>query len=298
MITIRHLSHRYPHARSLALDDISLNIRPGDCLGLLGANGAGKTTLMSLIAGLQQVQQGEIALDGQAQRSRAQQRQLSLVPQDFAFYQELTVWDNMRYFAALYDLHDPGHLRQLLAQTDLLSQQQQRAKHLSGGMKRRLNFAIGLINRPRLLFLDEITVGIDPESRQFILDSVAELRHNGVTILYTSHYLQEIEQLCNTLAFLHRGRLIHQGALSALIHSHTLQLATQPALSAQACAQLGGTLDAHGNACFADAEATHLLATLAAQGYTLLRCQFGYHSLESFYLHTLRQHNETQKPEK
>ena len=292
MIRIRHLTHTYPHAKRPALHNISLDIACGEALGLLGANGAGKTTLLSLIAGLHNVQQGDIRIDNAAQRSLAQQRQLSLVPQDYAFYHELSVWDNLRYFAALYHIRDKGHLNRLLVQTDLLAQRHTRAKHLSGGMKRRLNFAIGLINRPRLIFLDEITVGIDPESRQFILESVARLKQDGVTLLYTSHYLQEIEQLCDTIAFLHHGELIHHGPLNALLaHTQHLHLSTSPPLDTERCAALGGTLDTRGNARFPASSAEHVLAQLRAQGYRLHSCQLGYHSLEAFYLDTLKNHS-------
>ncbi len=105
----------------------------------------------------------------------------------------------------------------MLEKTGLTAHQSKLAKHLSGGLKRRLNFAIGLINRPKVIFLDEITVGIDPQSRQFILDSVADLTKQGVTVIYTSHYLQEIEQLCDKLVLLNEGRLIYQGSVQGIL---------------------------------------------------------------------------------
>ena len=217
MIQINNLSHLYPNAEKNALSAVNFDIESASTVGLLGPNGAGKTTLMSLLAGLQSVQQGEIYFDGVpfAKLSKKQRHQISLVPQDFAFYPLLTVWENLKFFA--YDVLDKDYLLELLAKVDLTSHKNKLAKHLSGGLKRRLNFAIGLINRPKVIFLDEITVGIDPQSRQFILDSVAALKKQGVTVIYTSHYLQEIEQLCDKLVLLNEGNLIYQGTVQGIL---------------------------------------------------------------------------------
>ena len=219
MIKIIELNHSYPISKSSALYRINLDISHSSTIGLLGPNGAGKTTLMSLLAGLQSVQQGEIYFDGVplAKLSKKQRHQISLVPQDFAFYPLLTVWENLTFFASLYDVRDKSYLLELLTKVDLMSHKNKLAKHLSGGLKRRLNFAIGLINRPKVIFLDEITVGIDPQSRQFILDSVAALKQQGVTVIYTSHYLQEIEQLCDKLVLLNEGNLIYQGSVQGIL---------------------------------------------------------------------------------
>lgn len=219
MIVIHNLNHHYPNALTPALQNINLHIEQGSAVGLLGPNGAGKTTLMSLLTGLQAVQSGQILFDGVPfeKLSKKQRHQISLVPQDFAFYPLLTVWENLKFFAALYDVSDKKWLAALLEKTGLTAHQSKLAKHLSGGLKRRLNFAIGLINRPKVIFLDEITVGIDPQSRQFILDSVADLTKQGVTVIYTSHYLQEIEQLCDKLVLLNEGRLIYQGSVQGIL---------------------------------------------------------------------------------
>lgn len=219
MIKIQNIQHRYPNAEKNALNAVSFDIQSASTIGLLGPNGAGKTTLMSLLAGLQQVQQGEIYFDGVpcAKLSKKQRHQISLVPQDFAFYPLLTVWENLKFFAALYEVKDKNYLQALLEQVDLTAHKNKLAKHLSGGLKRRLNFAIGLINRPKVIFLDEITVGIDPQSRQFILDSVKALKQQGVTVIYTSHYLQEIEQLCDKLVLLNEGELIYQGSVQGIL---------------------------------------------------------------------------------
>lgn len=221
MIVLKDISHRYPNAEKNALNAVNFHIDSASTLGLLGPNGAGKTTLMSLLAGLQSLQQGEIYFDGvqYSKLNKQQRQQISLVPQDFAFYPLLTVWENLKFFAALYDVKDQGYLLTLLEQVDLITHKNKLAKHLSGGLKRRLNFAIGLINRPKVIFLDEITVGIDPQSRQFILDNVRALKQQGVTVIYTSHYLQEIEQLCDKLVLLNEGQLIYEGSIQNILEA-------------------------------------------------------------------------------
>lgn len=294
MIEIQEITYRYPQARESALQGVSLAVAEGAALGLLGPNGAGKTTLMSLLAGLLPLQGGRIAFDGvplDKLPASARQR-VSLVPQDFAFYPLLSVWDNMRFFAALYAVRDEGYLKNLLEQTGLAEHRAKLAKHLSGGLKRRLNFAIGLINRPRLIFLDEITVGIDPESRRFILDSVAELTRQGITVIYTSHYLQEIELLCRDIALLHGGRLVYHGILQDILRQGVqagLSLRIEPALPDGELSALGGRRAADGTLHFDTAEPAELLAKLNAQGYRVQACRFGFTSLESFYLDFLAQ---------
>lgn len=297
MIEIRQLSHRYAGAAAPALSQVDLQITEGSLLGLLGPNGAGKTTLMSLLAGLQPVQSGQILFDGiELHRlDRRRRRQISLVPQDFAFYPLLSVSANMDFFGALYGEHDRRFLNGLLAQTGLLAHRRKLAKHLSGGLKRRLNFAIGLINRPRLIFLDEITVGIDPESRQFVLDSVAELGRQGVTVVYTSHYLQEIETLCDQLAVLADGRLAYAGSLNGLLAGGGVYVETEPPLSDAAAAALGGKREGSG-VHFPEHTPESLLPALQAAGCRSTACRFGKRSLEAFYLDFLRRHSQRETP--
>ncbi len=222
MLEVKSLTHRYPNAQVTALQNVDLHIQQGEAIALLGPNGAGKTTLMSILTGLQSVQEGGVLFDGVPfeQLSQKQRHQISLVPQDFAFYPLLTVWENLQFFTALYEIKDKAHIEQLLEKTGLTEHRNKLAKHLSGGLKRRLNFAIGLINRPKVIFLDEITVGIDPASRQFILNAVAELTAQGVTVIYTSHYLQEVEQLCSRLVLLNQGEILYQGSVKQIVEQH------------------------------------------------------------------------------
>ncbi len=292
MIQIQSLSHRYPGADADALSGVSLDIGKGECWGLLGHNGAGKTTLMSLLAGLQEVQRGNILFNGKPMRrmSRAERQKIGLVPQDFAFYPQLSVWDNLLFFASLYKMRDKGRLNTLLAQTDLTAHKHKAAKHLSGGLKRRLNFAIGLINAPELMFLDEITVGIDPQSRRFILDSVEALTRSGVTVVYTSHYLPEIEQLCSKIALLQQGRLVYQGGLGELLASQTqrVRFITEPALPPEQLAALQAQ-PADGRGMMETAlDAAEVYAALQRSGVQIRYFQQGHGTLEAFYLDFLR----------
>lgn len=292
MIQIQSLSHRYPGADADALSGVSLDIGKGECWGLLGHNGAGKTTLMSLLAGLQEVQRGNILFNGKPMRrmSRAERQKIGLVPQDFAFYPQLSVWDNLLFFASLYKMRDKGRLNALLAQTDLTAHKHKAAKHLSGGLKRRLNFAIGLINAPELVFLDEITVGIDPQSRRFILDSVEMLTRSGVTVVYTSHYLPEIEQLCSKIALLQQGRLVYQGGLGELLASQTqrVRFITDPMLPPEQLAALQAQ-PADGRGMMETIlDAAEVYAALQRSGVQIRYFQQGHGTLEAFYLDFLR----------
>ena len=292
MIQIQSLSHRYPGADADALSGVSLNIGKGECWGLLGHNGAGKTTLMSLLAGLQEVQRGNILFNGKPMRrmSRTERQKIGLVPQDFAFYPQLSVWDNLLFFASLYKMRDKGRLNALLAQTDLTAHKHKAAKHLSGGLKRRLNFAIGLINAPELVFLDEITVGIDPQSRRFVLDSVEMLTRSGVTVVYTSHYLPEIEQLCSKIALLQQGRLVYQGGLGELLASQTqrVRFITDPMLPPEQLAALQAQpADGHGMM-ETVLDAAEVYAALQRSGVQIRYFQQGHGTLEAFYLDFLR----------
>lgn len=307
MIVIENVSHRYPHAARDALHRVNLNIGRGECWGLLGHNGAGKTTLMSLLAGLQEVQQGEIVFDGVSSRrlSRDVRQKIGLVPQDFAFYPQLSVWDNLLFFASLYRVRDKTYLAQLLAQTDLTEHRQKAAGHLSGGLKRRLNFAIGLINRPEILFLDEITVGIDPQSRRFILESVAAQTAQGVTVIYTSHYLQEIEQLCSRLALLNGGKLVYHGAVNQLLSAQQMRVRFALADNQRLPEHLAPVFQAAamGNGVYEVniADETHAAALyqgLQQSGARIAYFQQGHGSLESFYLDFLRRHEHSAAEDK
>lgn len=202
MLELRDLSFHYPGAMHSALQGINLQLQAGECLGLLGSNGAGKTTLLSLLSGVLAVQQGEIRWQGP--------RSIGLVPQQLAFYGALKVRENLELFADLYRLRGPERRQRLdhcIACTDLTDKLSRRAESLSGGEQRRLNFAIGLLQPAQLYLFDEATVGVDAQSRQLLLDAVEQLTADGKAVIYTSHYLEEVERVAQRILLLHEGQV-------------------------------------------------------------------------------------------
>ncbi|MBV1932272.1 MAG: ABC transporter ATP-binding protein, partial [Porticoccaceae bacterium] len=197
MIKIKQLQFTYQGADQPALANISLCVKPQSIFGLLGPNGAGKTTLLSMLSGLLPCPANTIFIDDcdLSLDSNRGNSHLSLVPQDYAFYQDLTVKENLNFFAGVQGLAKPvliTRLGEVADITGLGERLNQKATTLSGGLKRRLNLAIGLLNSPKLLLLDEPTVGIDPHSRHFILEAIREINRQGTTIIYTSHYMEEV----------------------------------------------------------------------------------------------------------
>jgi ABC-2 type transport system ATP-binding protein len=243
MLRFEDLHFRYPGAPSPALDGVGFSVPEGQALGLLGPNGAGKTTLLALAAGLLAAERGNITLGGQplaAARARAPQV-LALVPQDNAFYPMLSVRENLQVFGKLQGLAG-ARLRErevaTLAFTQLEAFATRRAGQLSGGLKRRLNLAIGLLAEPSTLLLDEPTAGVDPQSRHFLLEAIKELQLAGRTIIYTSHYMDEIEAICGHVAILDQGRLLISGTLGEVLAS------APPVLSIRFSAELPPALAA------------------------------------------------------
>ena len=299
MIQIEAVGFRYPGAAGDALHGLSLQIRPGSLFGLLGPNGSGKTTLISLLTGLLPLQQGQIRIGGQALPAQAGaiQNFSALVPQEYAFYPRLTVMENLRFFGSVLGLRAADlqeRLNAALIAAGLASFASVRAGHLSGGLKRRLNLAIGLLNRPRLLLLDEPTVGIDPQSRHFILDTIREINARGTTVIYTSHYMEEVESLCDEIGVLDDGCLLAQGSLEQMLNrdaDHGLRLtlgappsATQLAALRSVPALQIADRELHLPNCNATS-LQHLLALLAANGLRVSRINYGYGNLEELFLH-------------
>lgn len=207
----------FSYGTHVALESVSLTVQKGQALGLLGPNGAGKTTLLSLIAGLLPLQRGRIDYAGQALHDgpRPCPSPLAVVPQEYAFYPMLTCRENLRFFAEAQGLHGALlHERcdYCLAFTQLQDYAGIRAERLSGGLKRRLNLAIGLLTDPAILLLDEPTTGVDPHSRQQLIESLNQIKAAGKILLYTSHYLDELEVLADSLIILNQGRVVLSGA--------------------------------------------------------------------------------------
>jgi ABC-2 type transport system ATP-binding protein len=205
-----------------AVDDVSFEIGPGETYGLLGPNGAGKTTTISMVSGILTRDGGEVAVVGEPMDTTrtAAKRLVGIVPQDLAIYPDLTAHENLVYFGRLYGLGGPGlraRIDEVLEVVELTDRRNERTAGYSGGMKRRLNIAIGLLHKPRLLILDEPTVGVDPQSRNAILASVEALGSEGIGILYTTHYMEEAERLCDRIGVMDQGRIIAEGTRAELV---------------------------------------------------------------------------------
>ncbi len=204
-----------------AVDGISVAVREGEIFGFLGPNGAGKTTSISMICGLLTPTGGEILVDGRPARAqlRAVKQRLGVVPQEVALYEELTARENLVFWGGIYGLRGgelSARVAAVLEQVGLEERSREPVKRFSGGMKRRLNLAMGLVHDPRLILLDEPTVGIDPQARHNILDVVRSIVASGRTVLYTTHYLEEAESLCDRLAIIDHGRILAQGSVPEL----------------------------------------------------------------------------------
>ncbi|WP_134324822.1 ABC transporter ATP-binding protein [Cumulibacter soli] len=206
----------------VAVDGVSFQIAAGETYGLLGPNGAGKTTAISMIAGLLGADEGSVSVVGERMgpHAIAPKRHIGLVPQEMAIYPDISARDNLRYFGRLQRITG-AHLRkrvdEILDLVGLADRAKGAVKEFSGGMQRRLNIGIGLLHRPRLLILDEPTVGVDPQSRNAILESVEALAGEGMAVLYTTHYMEEAERLCDRIAIIDSGRFQAEGTRDELI---------------------------------------------------------------------------------
>ncbi len=220
MLTIRNLTKSY--GSLLALDDVSLTLEPGEFFGLLGPNGAGKTTLMSLVTGIRPADSGEIFLQGEKfQHERIEQRaQLGFVPQALALYEELSGEENLRLFGRLYGLKGAllrERVEEALVAVQLQDRRRDQVKTYSGGMQRRLNMVAAVLHRPKLLLCDEPTVGVDPQSRNAIFEFVQKLNDGGMTIVYSTHYMEEATRLCSRIGIIDHGKLLALGTLDELL---------------------------------------------------------------------------------
>jgi ABC-2 type transport system ATP-binding protein len=220
MLQIDHLSKTFDTIK--AVDDISFEAKEGEILGFLGPNGAGKTTTISMIAGLLKPDSGKILIDSLGLDSDLKKikRLMGVVPQDMAFYEELTAKENLLFWGKLQgvrkkDLDERVHY--YLQKTGLLGRENEALKKYSGGMKRRINLIIGLIHQPKLLLLDEPTIGIDVQTKLNIYEIIKEASANGTTILYTTHNLQEAEELCHRIAIMDLGKILALGTFNELI---------------------------------------------------------------------------------
>ena len=210
------------YGSNCAVDNLSFKVNEGEIFGLIGPNGAGKSTTINIITTLDEKTSGSVTIDGMdITKDREKIRRIiGSVPQEIAVYPYLTARENVEFFAALYGLkgkklHDSAE--KALEFAGLLDKADMKPKKMSGGMKRRLNIACGIAHEPKLIVMDEPTVGVDAQSREHIMNSIKKLRENGATIIYTSHYMHEVEEICDRVAIVDKGRLVAEGTQQELI---------------------------------------------------------------------------------
>lgn len=299
---VRDLCKTYKGARRPALENVSLTIPRGVIFGMLGPNGAGKTTLLSILCGLLRPSAGTVRVDGRdvRQEARCIRKVLGVVPQEPAIYPTLTARENLAYFGRMQGLsgdHLETRIRTCLEIGDLEAVADEPVGHYSGGFKRRLNLVIGLIHEPQLLILDEPTVAIDPHSRHFIHQRLRELHAAGVTMILSTHVLDEAEQLCQDIAIIHQGRIVAQGPLDALLkaqpgkHVRVRLEGVAPPDLVETLQRMAGVREvrvAGRDLELATDRPADLVAPLAealkARGIVMLSLSFGTATLEQFFL--------------
>ena len=302
-VILRCAGLRKRFGERLAVDGVGFTIASGETYGLLGPNGAGKTTTISMVCGLLRRDEGEVIVDGRGidVGAAAAKAAIGYVPQDLAIYPDLTARENLRFFGRLYGLG--GHelatrIGDVLEVIGLSDRAGERTEQFSGGMKRRLNIGIGLLHRPRLLVLDEPTVGVDPQSRNAILASVEQLSGEGMAILYTTHYMEEAERLCDRVGIIDEGRIRAEGTrreLVALVGQRDrvrLTASGNLGAAAAAAARLDGVAEASARDGAIDLIVTEarsllprLLETVAEAGVLVKSVEVVEPDLEAVFLH-------------
>ncbi len=285
-----------------AVDGVDVRIASGEAYGLLGPNGAGKTTTISMLCGLLEPDGGTVRVAGHdlAREPAAAKSAIGYVPQEIALYPDLTARENLAFFGRLYGLRGRAladRIDAVLEVVGLAHRADDRVGTYSGGMKRRVNIGAGLLHEPRLVVLDEPTVGVDPQSRHAILESVAALSAAGTAILYTSHYMEEVERLCERVGIIDHGRMIAEGTrrdlLAELGEADRVDLVVEGEAErvAEACREITGVVDAavadrevtllvrHGRARLAE-----VVATIASAGATLTSVELVEPDLEAVFL--------------
>jgi len=216
---------RKAYGKKQALDNVTFSLREGTCFGFLGPNGAGKSTTMKILTGIVKADSGFVKLLGRdiTNDTDAVSRHIGYVPQEITLYEKLSAYDNLEFFGQAYGVRGSElkqRIREVLTRTGLLDRAKDEVQTFSGGMKRRINIAAALLHRPKLLILDEPTVGIDPQSRNHIFEMIRELNQQGVTIIYSTHYMEEVEALCDIVAIMDQGAVKALGPLGDLLEQY------------------------------------------------------------------------------
>ena len=236
VVSVQNLVKKYKN--NYAVNDLSFDVKKGEILGLLGPNGSGKTTTINCILSLLQFDSGQIKIFGETMRPSAYdiKQKIGVIFQEVAVFNELTVYENIDYFCGLY-ISDKSTRKQYIADAlklvSLEKFQKYRPKQLSGGLLRRLNIACGIAHKPELIFLDEPTVAVDPQSRNNILNDIKKLRDQGATVIYTTHYMEEVEELCDRIIILDNGKIIAKGTVNELkkLAKNQTKIVTGPTLN-------------------------------------------------------------------
>jgi ABC-2 type transport system ATP-binding protein len=219
MIQLRSVSKSYGNIE--AVNNVSFNIERGEIFGILGPNGAGKSTIVNILNTLVKADKGDVIIDGVNLKNDGDTIKLimGVVPQEIALYEELSAYENLMFWGGLYDIPKKkliSNVNRTLGIVDLVNRKDDRIKTFSGGMKRRINIACSLLHNPKILVLDEPTVGVDPQNRNHIFEVIERLHNEGMTIIYTTHYLEEAERFCDKIAIIDVGRIIALGTLKEL----------------------------------------------------------------------------------
>ena len=236
VVSVQNLVKKYKN--NYAVNDLSFDVKKGEILGLLGPNGSGKTTTINCILSLLQFDSGQIKIFGETMRPSAYdiKQKIGVIFQEVTVFNELTVYENIDYFCGLY-ISDKNTRKQYIADAlklvSLEKFQKYRPKQLSGGLLRRLNIACGIAHKPELIFLDEPTVAVDPQSRNNILNDIKKLRDQGATVIYTTHYMEEVEELCDRIIILDNGKIIAKGTVDDLkkLAKNQTKIVTGPTLN-------------------------------------------------------------------
>ncbi|MFC7394948.1 ATP-binding cassette domain-containing protein [Scopulibacillus cellulosilyticus] len=223
MLDVSHLKKTY--GKKQAIEDVTFSVKAGSCFGLLGPNGAGKSTTMKILTGIIKSDGGSAKLLGKdvSKNKNVVSKNIGYVPQEITLYDQLSAYDNLVFFGEMYGVRGnelKRRIDEVLADTGLTERAKDAIKTFSGGMKRRINIACALLHRPKLLILDEPTVGIDPQSRNRIFEMIRALNRAGITIIYSTHYMEEVEALCDEIAIIDNGNVMAQGPLGGLLERY------------------------------------------------------------------------------
>ncbi|GER90605.1 hypothetical protein KDW_47670 [Dictyobacter vulcani] len=237
-VDVQHLVKTF--GKHEAVKDVSFTIGKGEIFGLLGPNGAGKSTTINMMCGYLKPTSGDVSVNGLSLSEHVRQvkRIIGVVPQEIALYKDLNSLENLNFFGKIYGLSTQEckqRAEKLLNFVGLYDRRNEPVKTFSGGMQRRINMAIGLMNEPEFLMMDEPTVGVDPQSREHIFTTIEQLRDQGTTILYTTHYMEEAERLCNHIAIMDQGKIIAAGTLEQLLALRDQQQEVQRRMAYRNC---------------------------------------------------------------